>query len=130
MKKYNILGFLAVIFILFVASCQYKFIVEPVPPTPPPGDTVSFSLDVIPIWNDGSNCVSCHSSSGGQKPHLTPNEAYDQINSMGLVDTQNPAESLIYKFPNPDTETHTWKKYTNAQAATVLHWIEQGAKNN
>lgn len=117
-------------FILLAGSCQYKFIVEPVAPPPNPEDTVSFSLQVIPIWNDGNNCVSCHNGQP-QRPDLRPESAYNEIMSMGLVDNTTAEESLIYKHPNPDeTGSHTWKKYTNSQAATVLQWIKQGAKNN
>ena len=115
--------------ILIVSSCQYKFIVEPEVPPPAPGDTVSFSLDVLPIFNDNNNCTGCHNT-GGTPPDLTPDNAYDQIISMGLVELATPPESKIYKVPHPDDPGHAWKKYSNSQAATVLLWIEEGAKNN
>lgn len=129
MKKLFLHIVLLAFTLFFIASCQYKFIVEPAEPPPNPVDTIYLSQDVVPIWNDGEHCTSCHKA-GGTAPDLTPENAYDQIMSMGLVDTQDPPESLIYKFPNPDTDTHTWKKYTENQAATVLQWIEQGAIDN
>ena len=117
------------IIIVIAASCQYKFIVEPEVPPPDPEDTVSFSLDVLPIFNDNNNCTGCHNT-GGTPPDLTPDNAYDQITSMGLVDLATPEESKIYKVPHPDDPGHAWKKYTNSQAATVLMWVEEGAKDN
>ena len=116
-------------FVLVVASCQYKFIIEPVEPPPNPVDTIFFTQDILPIWNDGQYCTSCHNTSG-TSPDLTPDYAYDEITNSGLVDTQNPSESVIYKLPHPDTETHSWKKYSGSQAATLLQWIEQGAIDN
>ncbi|MCF6170823.1 MAG: hypothetical protein L3J66_07605 [Bacteroidales bacterium] len=127
MKKLLFSGIILASILLFAASCQYKFVVEPEPL--PPGDTVSFSLDVVPIWNDNGNCVSCHTS-GNQRPDLTPDNAFSEIMNMGLVNTADPAASEIYEHPHPDSDGHSWKKYTNAQAAVVLQWIEQGAKDN
>jgi hypothetical protein len=121
---------IAVLFIIVIAaSCQYKFIVEPEPTPPEPGDTTSFSLDVLPIFNNNNNCTGCHNT-GGTPPDLTPDNAYDQIISLNLADTANPDQSGIYTIPHPDGPEHTWKKYTNNEAATVLRWIEEGAKNN
>lgn len=116
-------------FLFIISSCQYKYTVEPTVVPPNPEDTVSFSLQVEPIWNDNANCVSCHNGTT-QRPDLQTGAAYGEIQSMGLVDTQNPAQSIIYDHPHPDTDTHSWKKYTATEAATILLWIEQGAKNN
>lgn len=128
MNKFLFFGIVTVIFLMMIASCQYKDIVEPVIP-PDPYDTVFFSQDILPIWNDGNNCTSCHST-GGTFPDLTPDHAYNEITSTGLIDTQNPPESIIYSFPEPESDTHAWKKYTNAEATSVLQWIEQGALDN
>lgn len=129
MNKLLFNGIILAVLMSFMASCQYKFIVEPVVPPPDPIDTIFFSQDIIPIWNDGNNCISCHKT-GGTAPDLTPDNAFNAITNDGLIDTQDAAESVIYKFPHPDTDTHTWKKYTGTEAATVLQWIEQGALNN
>lgn len=110
---------------LFAASCQYKFIVEPVVPPPDPTDTISFSQQIVPIFSD-QNCTACHN--GGQTPDLTPDNAYNSITNTGLVDTNDPPASKIYYYPLPD-ESH-YAKYTSSQAALVLQWIEQGALDN
>lgn len=116
-------------FLLLFNACQYKFNIRPAEKPPEVTDTLSFSQDVLPIWNTAENCVSCHKS-GGQQPDLTPEKAYAEITGMHLVDLQVPEQSIIYLYPHPDTQTHTWKKYTASEAALILQWIEQGALNN
>ncbi len=110
-------------------SCQYKFNVIPAAQLPDTTVFISFSTDILPIWNSAENCISCHTS-GGQPPDLTPQNAYNDLFRLNLVDLQAPSQSLIYTFPQPETDTHVWKKYTGTEAALVLLWIKQGAKNN
>lgn len=130
MKKL-LFGVAIAAFVLLLAStsCQYKNIVEleliPIDTTV----VISFSDEVDPIWNEGSLCISCHSG-GGQAPSLVTGSAYGAITGMGLVNIEVPAESIIYTFPHPDTETHSWKKYDVSQVAIILRWIEQGALDN
>lgn len=123
------LAFLAVILGFFTA-CEYEF-VEPIksPPIVPPGDTISFSLNIVPIWSNNNNCTSCHKG-GGTAPDLTAGAAYNSITSSGLIDQTTPANSIIYTYANPSTATHSWKKYTSAEADAILQWIKDGAKNN
>jgi|WetSurMetagenome_2_1015567.scaffolds.fasta_scaffold1533528_1 hypothetical protein len=124
MKKRNIF-FISIFFALFANSCKYDFILpEQVPViTTPPG----FAAQVAPIFTTG-NCTACHST-GGQAPDLTSANAYAQI-VPNLINTATPENSLIYSFPGPKTSTHTWKKLTAGQAAIILAWIKDGAKNN
>lgn len=116
--------------IVFAASCQYKFIMEPEQKPPPdPEDTISFANDVVPIFNTDAYCTSCHTT-GGTSPDLTPDNAYNSLISGGYVNTDDPEESSIYKTPHPDTDSHTWKKYKAGDPPIVLQWIEQGALDN
>lgn len=115
---------------LCLAGCKYDFIVpEEVPvidPDDPDAEQISFSADIIPIFE--SSCVSCHES-GGQLPDLSAANAFSSLNSTRYINSSTPEESLIYTRPNPDnTDSHP--KYTATQAALVLGWIQQGAKNN
>ncbi len=131
MKTNYILSYVVfAIVISFFTACEYEF-VEPKKPAPivPPGDTISFSLNIVPIWSNSSKCTSCHGN-GGTAPNLTASAAYSSITSMGLIDQATPENSLIYKYPSPATGTHNWKKYTADEAAAILLWIEDGAKNN
>lgn len=129
MRQLSIYLTFMVVVTLLVSSCQYKFTIEPVVPPPDPEEELSFIEDVIPIWNNNNKCTNCHKT-GGTSPDLTPDNAYNEIIS-DYVDVDNPAESIIYAFPHPDTETHSWgTSYTSGEAAILLLWIEQGAKNN
>jgi len=116
-------------FTLFLASCQYKYTIEPVIPPPDPEEQLSFTENVIPIWNTNDKCTSCHNT-GGTSPDLTPANAYNSI-ITDYIDVDNPEASIIYAFPHPDTDTHSWgTSYTSGEAAILLQWIEQGALNN
>jgi hypothetical protein len=125
MKKHT-LFFTLILFSLFMNGCKYDFIM-PVE-VPPITETVSFSTQVAPIFTTGSNCTSCHKT-GGEAPDLTTANAYASI-VPGLINTATPGQSLIYTFPAPATANHTWKKYTAGEAAIILAWITDGAKNN
>ena len=114
-----------------INGCAYNFIIpEEVPPAIDPDDPdapqISFATQIIPIFT--SSCTACHD--GGQNPDLTSANAYSSLNSTRYLNSASPEESLIYKHPAPETSTHTQKKYTATQAALVLGWIQQGAKNN
>lgn len=125
---------LAIAFVAFLFSgCKYNFIIpEEVPvisPDDPDAPEVSFATDIAPIFNDNNNCTACHKT-GGQRPDLSTANAYASLSSTRYINTSNPAESLIYKHPHPDEATHMHKKLTQTQAALILLWIQQGAKNN
>jgi hypothetical protein len=120
------------IFLLFfisvaVVSCKYDFIKKPEPINP--GMQVSFSNDILPIFNNNNKCTGCHKP-GGEMPDYTPPNAYNSIMENNVVNTTTPASSSLYTVPDPTTSGHTWQKYTSNEAQMVLLWIEQGALNN
>ena len=114
--------------VLLMVSCEYEFIEPAELPPLNPEDTVSFANIVVPIFNTDSKCTSCHNT-GGTPPDLTPTNAYNNI-VPPRVDLDSPESSIIYQYPHPSGSMHTWKKYTEAEAQTVLIWIQQGALNN
>ena len=89
--------------------------------------TVSFATQIQPIFNN--NCISCHKS-GGPSPNLTSGSAYSQINRSKYINITSPSQSLLYRRLAPGGGYSGHKKVTDAQAALVLSWIKQGAKNN
>ncbi len=119
----------AVVFMAFLYSgCKYDFIVpeEVIDPGDPNAEQVSFSEDIIPIFTD--NCTSCHDT-GGQMPDLTPDNAYSALNTTRYINTSSPDESLLYTKPDP-SGSGSHPKYSEADAAMILVWIQQGAENN
>jgi len=130
MKTLKTLFAIAVVALLF-SQCQYDFIVPiEVPDTDiDPNDTtavqISFSEEIVPILE--AKCTSCHQT-GKQFPDLSGSSAYSTIRS-GYVDKDNPENSKIYTKPNP-SNTGSHPEYEEAEAALVLIWIKQGAKDN
>ncbi|MFV0591304.1 MAG: hypothetical protein ACK5M7_07960 [Draconibacterium sp.] len=110
---------------LVFGGCAYNFIVpEPtVDPNDPNAAEVSFKAEILPIFT--SKCVSCHTT-GKQNPDLSADNAYSSINSSQYINQTSPESSLIYTHP---TGNHS-AVYTDAEAAKVLLWINQGAQNN
>jgi len=124
MKKRTIF-LISILFSLLINGCRYDFIIpEEAPPTNNSGNPISFSAQVAPIFSTATKCTACHKS-GGQSPDLS----FASI-VPALVNAGAPEQSMIYSFPAPATGTHTWKKYTAGEAAIILAWIKEGAKNN
>jgi hypothetical protein len=92
--------------------------------------TVTFSGDIIPIFNSSCNMSGCHNS-GGKAPDLTPSKAYNALTNGGYLNTENPEKSELYlwmtgKKGTPMPTSGINKDYN----ALVLAWIKQGAINN
>ena len=121
-KKPNRLIFagIAVCIILF-SSCEK--VIFPVPEIILP-DTVSYSIDIQPIWDD--RCVSCHPPTRGLD--LRPGVSYGALISGGYVDTANAAQSELVEKLNDPHPSNDPTSLTERQL--VLEWIQEGAKNN
>lgn len=114
---------LALLGIFIYAGCTSDVIEMPKPPDVK--DTISFSQEIQPIFND--HCIGCHGGSG-TAPNLTSGNSYNSLMSMALVDTAQPEQSEIYQRLLPGGKTHPYKNAT--YATTILTWIKQGAPNN
>lgn len=106
-----------VMLIMFFSSCEKT--VFPLPEVP---DTVSYSLDIQPIWD--AKCVGCHD--GGRNPDLRPEMSYEALIGEGYVDTADAASSDLMKklYGTHDSRA------TEAEKQLVLLWISAGAKDN
>ena len=92
--------------------------------------TVSFSKDIIPIFNKSCNTSGCHSS-GGQAPNLAETSALNALTVGNYFSKSAPESSIIYlkmtgKKGTPMPVSGVNKDY----AALILAWIKQGANNN
>ena len=85
--------------ILLFQSCYYDTVIEE--EVIPPPDDVSYSNDIMPLWN--ADCVSCHK--GSIPPDLRDENSWDQL--------MPPAG-----------------KWSDNKINLVKAWIDQGAKNN
>ena len=105
-------------------SCEYDW-VETEPVITP--DTVSFSQNIIPIFERGCNAGVCHGD-GGKNPILTTSDAYNSLTTGGYVDTATPENSIIYTEMADGGEMNKYTQYGDSDL--VLKWIQQGALNN
>ena len=113
--------------LMLTPSCDYGY-VEPVIIDIP--DTVSFSNDIIPIFNNNCNESGCHST-GGIAPDLTPQNAYFELWLYGMVDTANAESSTLYiRMASTSNPMPPTGKLTDDKVQLVLAWIEQGALDN
>lgn len=127
MKPLTYVGILTGLWILLIVSCKYDDIL---PPEPDPGITISFEADVVPIFNASCNGSSCHNGSG-PSPDLRASVAYDNLWGAELLDTIEPANSELYLWmTGAKGLTMPPQGAQPADAATILQWIDQGAKNN
>lgn len=110
--------------ILSWQSCQYEW-VDPVDPVIP--DVVSFSVDIVPIFNRSCNMGGCHSA-GAVPPDLTKSNAYNDLFAKNLIDIAVPENSKLYTKCAPGGSMN---KYTQpGDPEMMLKWIQEGALNN
>jgi hypothetical protein len=119
---------LLVFFLTLISSCEYGFIeFETVEPDPDPDVELSFSDEIIPIFNNKCNMTGCHTA-GHFAVDLTPENAWQDIHDKGLLDLENPANSSFYtKLVEPGTHDN---RSLPAEQQKILQWITEGAKNN
>lgn len=92
--------------------------------------SVSFSGDIIPIFNSSCNTSGCHSA-GGKSPDLTTANAYTALTNGNFLNTADPASSELYNWMTGKRGTPMPVNGTNKDFnALVLAWIKQGAQNN
>ncbi|MBL7815408.1 MAG: hypothetical protein JNL70_10365 [Saprospiraceae bacterium] len=109
-------------------ACNHKEVVCTTP------TIVSFSQDIVPIFNKNCNTSGCHSgSSPAGKLNLEASMAYTQLTKKGsgYIDTLTPQYSVLYASMNATTNPMPPNgRLDNCTIELVLKWIEQKAKNN
>lgn len=120
MKRY--IKVLAFLFMIGLVACEYDYIAEEIIiPQPDPDDPISFSEQVEPIFQ--SKCIGCHDS---RSPILTTGDAYDNLKNGNYINTENPADSEIYKRSTDGHGTNM----SSSERLLLLTWITEGAKDN
>ena len=114
--------------IIYLSGCYYD---ATLPPLVPEVDTeVSFSKDIIPIFNASCNGSGCHNT-GGTKPDLTAANAYNSLKNGNYFNTTTPESSELYKWMKGEKNLPMPLSGPNSEYnAKVLAWIKQGALNN
>ncbi|MCF8258593.1 MAG: hypothetical protein K9J06_13635 [Flavobacteriales bacterium] len=129
-NKHNPIGLLSIALVgaLSLSGCSWDGIEVPEPP-----EVVSFSENIVPIFNSSCNMTGCHPA-GGIAPDLTSANAYTALMGMpGMINTTDPAESKLYKKM---AGTATGQVMPPAgmleqyKLDLVLAWIEDGAQDN
>jgi hypothetical protein len=92
--------------------------------------TVSFSGDIMPVFNKSCNSSGCHNA-GGKSPDLSAANAYSSLSAGGFINTGDAQSSGLYlwmtgKKGAPMPLSGPNKDYN----ALILAWIKQGALNN
>lgn len=96
--------------------------------------TVSFSQDILPIFNSQCSTFGCHTSSmRAGNLNLEASVAYLQLMQpgKGYIDTLNPTYSVLYnKLITTTNPMPLSGKLDNCKINVILKWIQQKAKNN
>lgn len=124
---------LVIILIIFglvalVSGC-YRDVINPgSDPNGPPQD-VSFSGDLLPLFNKNCGSAGCHDAAPAHKPSLIPEKAFSAIISGGYVNTAVPTSSPLYLVvKSGEMPPSGGLKASDAQK--ILDWIRNGAPNN
>jgi len=125
-KSIKILIALSLTLCLFCTSCEWK----EYNPNVSGIENISFSQDIIPIFNQSCNSIGCHNN-GGIAPNLSAENAFQDLRNKNMLDLDNPPNSVIYKrmtdVQNPMPISGILSEKIQR---TILVWIEEGAKDN
>lgn len=118
--------------VLLMVSCGKDTTLTIEPQHVAVANTVYFSKDLVPILTKSCAVGGCHAS-GGLKPDLSSDNAYNALINGKYIDLKTPANSIIYErligklSPSmPMGQSNNPSNLNNL----MLAWIKQGAKKN
>ena len=123
--------FICTTIILAGMSSCYSDVFSPEPIVIEPVDTISFSQQIVPLFESGCNLSICHAT-GGAFPDLTRANAYNSLIENGFVDTNDPTNSELYFWLIGDEGRDIMPPQGRDEVLIelVLGWMSQGALNN
>lgn len=131
MKKLAPIAIAFVVFLAVSQSCTESTTLV-IDNSPAVTKTVSFSSDIIPIFNSSCSVPGCHNS-GGKVPDLTASKAYASLTIGNYLNLGAPDQSVLYLYltgkKSPQMPLGAAPNPSNLNNL-VLAWIQQGAKNN
>ncbi len=96
-------------------------------------DTVSFSKNILPIFQNNCSIIGCHTGINSGHINLDASVAYSQLMQpgKGYIDTVNPNFSVLYDRMISDSKPMPPTGNLDACSTDLLFkWIKQKAKNN
>jgi len=91
---------------------------------------VTFTNDIIPIFNKSCSLSGCHTA-GGKSPDLSAANAWTSLKTGNYFNTADPANSVIMLWLTGKKTTQMPVGGMNKDInSLVLAWIKQGANNN
>ena len=107
--------------------------VQPDPPVPPVGSTISFSQHVVPILQR-HGCTGCHGGSGGltvtSVSALLTGGAHGAAVVAGQADNSNLIKKLLSPAPFGTRMPQGGPFLPDSTVNVLRTWINQGALNN
>ncbi len=107
--------------------------VQPDPPVPPAGSTISFSQHVLPILQR-HGCTGCHGGSGGltvtSVASLLTGGAHGAAVVAGQADNSNLIKKLLSPPPFGARMPQGGPNLADSTITVLRSWINQGALNN
>jgi hypothetical protein len=93
-------------------------------------ENVSFSQDIIPVFNQSCNSIGCHNNTG-TSPDLSIENAYKDLYDENMIDLTNPSNSILYKrMIDTKNSMPLGGVLSKKVQKTILVWIKEGAKDN
>jgi predicted small secreted protein len=126
MKKSIIFIAVVVMMGITMAGCYYDEVVGGDVGMP---QNVSFSSDVVPIFQKNCNNSGCHDQIPSAKPSLAGDKAYNALLQGGYVNTIAPNQSKLYSSIT-DGSMPPSGSLSSLDIKIILAWINEGAKNN
>lgn len=119
---------LCFVFVAAFSGC-YKDVISPGTDPNGPPQAVSFSGDLMPLFQKNCASAGCHDAVPAHKPSLVPDKAFNAIISGGYINISVPLQSPLYMVMKSG-EMPPSGGIKASEVQKVLDWVRNGAPNN